>query len=343
VLALPAARASALVASAVVALALAAGAVRVLPTILAPSVPASLAGPLLRAALGVALETGLFVAPPLAWALAAARAVDRGEARALEALGVRPARLVASSWPALAAVLVAAALAAAAWGREAAAPGRLARDLVASARAACERGPAPRAVDVPLVGLSWVCLPGAPPRVVGPAPLGGGRAALAASSVELSDDLRALVAEDLALALDAPGPADDPPAAARIHVGHAVVRGLQPLGKASNLGAFARTALLGATSALVAAAVALAVLAVRVARRATALLVGLAGASAALLVFSSLERAPASPLLYLAVPAAGVLAPLALGLVVGADLGRAALRRAIGARRRAREQAGPRR
>lgn len=322
VLGLPAARATAAVAVAVVVVALFAGAVRVLPLLLSPSVPARLGLPLLRAALGVALETGLFVAPPLAWALVASRAVERGEARALEALGMRPSRLVASSWPALGGVLVAAALAAAAWGREAAAPGRLAGELLVEARSACERGAAtdgqPRAVDVPLVGLSWVCFPGHAPRIVGPAPFGGPRAALVASAVDLSDDLRALRAADLELVV-APEPSGDGPQnGVDLRVGAAVVRGLAPFGKASNLAPLARTVLLSSTAALSAWAAALVVLRARLGRRPAALGVGLAGAAAALLVFSWLERAPAHAALYLAVPLAGVLAPFAAGLVVGA-------------------------
>jgi hypothetical protein len=328
VLGAPAARMAAVVAGSVVALALVSGAVRVLPLVLSPGVPSALAAPLLRAALGVALETGLFVAPPIAWALAAARAVDRGEARALEALGQSPARLVSSSWPALALVAVAVALTAAAWGREAAAPGRLARDLLVDARSLCAAraaapGAAPVAIDVPVVGLSWVCFANGARRAVGPAPVGASRAVLAASAIELSDDLRSLRAADLALVL---APDVGAWGGARIHVRDALVHGLAPFGRASNLGPLARTALLGSTAALLALGAAFAVLRARLARRPAALAVGLAGAAAALLVFSSLERAPAPAWLYLAVPLAGLAALAAPALALVAAAGRTAAR-----------------
>jgi hypothetical protein len=305
-----------MVAAAVIALALAAGAIRVLPLLLAPAVPAGLGRPLLRAALGVALETGLFVAPPLGWALAAARLVDRGEARALAALGVSPARLVASSWRWALVVVGAAALAALAWGREASAPGRLARELVAEARAACADGASGsgRAIDVPLVGVSWVCAPDATPRAVGPAPLSASRAVWAATALELSDDLRSLRADDLAIVAAAP---DEGPSL-RVRVGRATVRGLAPFGKASNLGAPTRAAVLGATAVLAAATAALWVLGARLASRPVAALVGLGAAASALLVFSALERDATPSLAYLAVPFAAIVAPTSVALAARA-------------------------
>src|SRR6185437_7633302 len=72
----------------------AAGAVRILPLVLAPGVPLRLVPVLARGVAGVAFETALFVAPPIAWALSASRLADRGEARALFAVGVRSARVV---------------------------------------------------------------------------------------------------------------------------------------------------------------------------------------------------------------------------------------------------------
>src|SRR5262245_59524974 len=92
---LPAAKRALALAGGIFAVAVLAGAMRILPILLAPGVPGRVALPLARGALGVALETALFVAPPLAWALAAARLVDRGEARALHALGIAPIRIVA--------------------------------------------------------------------------------------------------------------------------------------------------------------------------------------------------------------------------------------------------------
>jgi hypothetical protein len=304
VLALPAARLGAAAALGVLAVCMFAGAVRVLPLLLGPGLPLASAGPLARAALGVSLETALFVAPPLAWALSCAALVERGEARALFALGARPVWIVASAWPSLVLLALAAGLASLAWGREAAAPGRLARDLVAEVRAACDpAAEAPAAYDVPSLGFSWVCFPGEAPRVVGPAPFGGGAAVLSARGIELPDDLRSVELEDASLSFS-PESAGAL-AGARLQVGRVRVRGFAPLGRASNLSALSRTSLMAFSAALFASLAALTVLARGVSGRALALAVGLAGPASALMVFSTLERSPSPPLAYLCVPLAG--------------------------------------
>jgi hypothetical protein len=319
ILALPAARLGGLIAAGVLGVSLLAGAIRVLPLLLASGVPIGLAPVFARGVLGVSLETALFVAPPIAWALATARLVERGEARALFASGVGPARIVASTWPAALAVALAAALAAASWGREASAPGRLVRDLVGEARAACSAAKAPAAIDVPLVGLAWVCLPGEAPRLVGTAPFvaspgGAGAPVFSATELIVSDDLRGLTARGLTLALPDSGPdrRDGP----RIFVAEAIIHGVTPIGRASNLGVAARALLLAASSVLMAAFAAAATLRAAIQSRVRALAIGAAGPAAALLVFSSLERAPTTPLFYAAAPLVGLAAMAALAVVL---------------------------
>ncbi|MEJ7731196.1 MAG: hypothetical protein WKG00_18520 [Polyangiaceae bacterium] len=311
---LPAARNASFVAGGVFGVAILAGAVRILPLLLTPGVPADVAWPLARGVAGVALETALFVAPPLGWALAAAKLVDRGEARALFALGVRPWSIVVSAWPAAVLLAALAAVAAASWGREAAAPGRLARQLVADARAGCQdeavATAAPAAVDVPLVGVSWVCLPGEAPRAVGKPSFGGGRAAFAATALELADDLRAVSFRDLTVVTPLSG-SDQP---ARFRFAQAEVRGLPPLGRASNLGVFARTALLALSALALAVASATFVLRASIASRARAGALAVLAAGASLLVFSALERSSVSSALYLAVPAVGLFSLLAVAV-----------------------------
>jgi hypothetical protein len=318
ILALPAARLGGLIAAGVLAVSLLAGAIRVLPLLLASRVPLGTAPVLARGVLGVSLETALFVAPPIAWALATARLVERGEARALFAGGVGPARIVASTWPAALVVALASALAAASWGREASAPGRLVRDLLGEARAACSAAAAPAAVDVPLVGLTWVCLPGDAPRLVGAAPFvasqgGAGAPVFAATELVVSDDLRSLVARGLVLAVpdSGSGSRDGP----RLHVSEATIHGLTPIGRASNLGAASRALLLGASSVIMAAFAAAAALRGALASRVRALALGTAGPAAALLVFGSLERSATKPLFYAAAPLAGIVAMAALAAV----------------------------
>lgn len=325
VLALPALRLTGLVAALVLALGLFAGAVRVLPILLASALPLGLLFPLARGVLGMSLEAALFVAPPLAWALAAAALVERGEARALSAIGIRPSRIVASAWPAALVIAAAAGVAGLSWGREAVAPGRLVRELVSGARAACEeasaarsRSPAsgaakgapiaPIAVDIPSLGFSWVCFPGVEPRILGPAPLGASRspAVLSASAIDLSDDLRAIRLKDATLSM--PPAAPSPLASARLHAAEVAITGLAPIGRASNIGVALRALLLSASAAAIASLAAGIVLTRSIRSRPRALAVGLVGPAAALMVFSSLERSPAPPFAYIAVPIAGLLA-----------------------------------
>lgn len=308
ILGAPAARLAAGIAASMLGVAVFFGAIRVLPVLLAPSVPLALAIPLGRGVVEVGLEIALFVAPPIACALAAARLVDRGDARALAAMGARPARIALGALPAVALLAVAAGLAAMAWGRDAAAPGRLARDLLLEARASCMARPPPTAVDVPLLGFSWVCLPGAQPRAVGVAPLGAAPAWFAASSVELADDSRSLRLGHLELVVPNPTGGSPP---TRVAAVEASIAGVAPLGRASNLRPFGRGVLMSGTTLLLAFLAALVVIARSIASPAAAIAVGMAGPSAALAVFSALERVATAPLVYLSVPLAGA---AALGL-----------------------------
>ena len=331
VLAWPAARLALAIAAGILLVALLAGAVRALPLLLAPGVPIRVAAPVTRGILAVSLEIALFVAPPIAWALAASRLVDRGEARALAAIGVRPARIVATTWPAALLVAAAAGLAAAAWGREAAAPGRLLRDLLADSRAVCApiAGAAPgsdqrpAAVEVPLLGVTWICLPGEAPRAVGPAPFGGEGAVFSATGMDVSDDLRSLHLRDLTLVVPK---GEARPVELRMRIGATSVRGVAPLGRASNLTVIARTLLMGVSAVLMATAAALVVLVGSIRSRTAALALGVAGPGAALVVMSNLERGPASPALYLVMPLAGLCALVILGIAAKVWQGRAVAR-----------------
>jgi hypothetical protein len=307
----PAARATGAIAAGVLVVALLAGAIRVMPLMLAPGVPAGLAPVLGRGVAAVALEVALFVAPPIGWAIAASRLVDRGEARALFAAGISPWRAVARSAPAMLLVLVAAASAAGLWGREARAPGRALRDLLDSAREACAKAAPPAAASVPLLGVSWICLQGEPPRAVGAAPVrpaGLDAAArdgvFAARELSISDDLGSLEARDLVLVL--PGAAGG--AEARIQVGSASIRGLSPIARASNLSPAARALLLSLSAAALASLAAGLVLRGAVHGRVAGAAIGASGPLAALLVLSTLERTPSHLSSYLAVPAAGLAA-----------------------------------
>lgn len=311
VLGRPVLRLAATVAALVFAVAIVAGAVRLLPLAFAPDVPGALVPPLAAGVALVGVELALFVAPPVAFAVAAGMLVARGDFRGLAALGVGPRRLVASSWPIIAALAAASACASFTWGRSAAAPGDAMAALVARGREACARPTSPRAIAVPLTGVSWACFPSEAPRAIVAA--SGG--VVTASALALSPDARSLHGRDVTLSLGGAAPIT-------IRAADADVRGIAGLGAgASNLTAAARAALFALTVALLSVLAAFAVLS-RALVGLRAAMVGVGAPAAALLVFSSLERAPAPAAAYVSVPVAGLAALVAISLAASARVKR---------------------
>jgi hypothetical protein len=293
-----AALATARVSIAVFGVVVLAGAVRVLPWIVAPHVPFRVALPFARALLAVGLETTLLAAPAIGWAFCAAALVERGEARAFFATGTSPAGIVRTTLFAAASFAVLTAVASLLSGREAAAPGRLARALVAESKQSCDGETADgRSAYVPFVGLTWLCFADAPPRLAGQLPTGGG--SFSARDLSISDDLRSLDLVDLRLMLGEKG-------TIAVRAERAHVRGLAPWGRGSNLSAAQRALLLSLTGGAMALLSASVVLARSIAHRLSSLLIGAAGPTASLVVMSRLEQGDHSPLTYLFVPVAGL-------------------------------------
>ncbi len=292
-----AAKATGVAAVAILGVATLAGAVRVLPWLVAPHVPLRVALPFARALFAVGLETTLLCAPPIGWALSAATLVERGEARALFAIGMSPARIVrASIAPALGFAALA-AIAALAWGTEAAAPGRLARSLVEQSKRSCAGDVAPHAAHIPFVGVTWLCFEAQQPRLSGALP--GGAGTFTAADLAISDDLRSLHFSDMRMLLGKAGNI-------RLRVEQAQVTGLSPWGRASNLRPGLRALLLSSTGAALALLASWFVLARSVSHRLLSLLVGGVGPVAALLVMSRLEQRDHGAWAYLWVPMAGM-------------------------------------
>jgi hypothetical protein len=308
-----AARATGWTSAAILIVAMLAGLVRVLPWIVAPTIPMRVVVPFARALFAASLETTLLCAPPIGWALASAWLVDRGEARALFAIGQSPARIVATSLPVALAFAALAGVAALAWGTEAAAPGRLARSLVEQSKRSCAAQPSPAINDVPFVGVTWLCFGRASqaggPRLAGALP--GASGAFTAADMTVSDDLRSLEFRDMRLLF---GEAT----AVRVHAAEARIQGLSPWGRASNVRPGMRALLLSFTGAALALLASWSVLTGFIARRLASLLIGAAGPLAAVLVFSRLERTTHGVASYLAVPAAGLCGWAAGVLVVHA-------------------------
>jgi|GEM_PF-932954 len=289
----PVALRGAAVASLLVLLAALVGAaVRLLPWVLDPSIPWATLAPFARSLLAIAVEAAILTGWPVGWAIAAARLVERGEARVLASIGERPLQTLLRLAPQAAVFTVMLAVTSVALGRDAAAPGRIVGALLAEGRAACgqpqeESLEAPRTHAVPFVSATWLCAPGGA-RLVGRAPIGG--VVFTATGAQVSDDLRRIDLEDARLALPA-STKTEANLAFRIHVGTLTMRGLAPWAQASSVPPWLR-ALVVTFSGLVAASSAVfALLELRRRRVGTvvAVAIGAAGPLAALGALRGLE------------------------------------------------------
>jgi hypothetical protein len=300
---------SVLVASSAVALAfLVAGAVRVLPWLIDPAVPWRVASPFARGLAAVAFEAALLVGWPLGWAFACFRFVERGEARVLQTLGEAPLVTVRRLAPQGALLAMLLATVAFVYGRDASAPGRVATELVARARVACENVRQPSTYTIPFIDRVWLCVPGREPRLVGAAGLGGLSSALvSARGARIAGDLRSLELDDARFFV--PGP---PPGS--LHVESASVHGMAAWAQASTVPPAARALVLAASAWLAACAVAWLTLREAVRTRLGALALAAIGPVVDLGLFRSFERAGARPLFFVAVPLAGVLAAFAFAI-----------------------------
>ncbi len=203
-----------------------AGVVRLLPWLVSPEVPLEVSAPFAKALLRAALEAAILVGPAAGFAYAGAEIVDSGQARALFALGAAPHRLALGAIPSsLGVVAVAVAIA---WlvGFNPVEPGRFAAQLVDEGRESCAGVERPRSVEVPMAGITWLCFPGQPPRVVGEVPRSRGRAWFTATGIELGDDLSTISVRGLELRARG----DERISQVRVSADEAHVSGLTPWG-----------------------------------------------------------------------------------------------------------------
>jgi hypothetical protein len=292
------ARSASLVASGAIAMVgVVAGAVRLLPWLLDPSVPWAVAAPFARGLAAVALEAALFLGWPVGSALASFRLVESGEARVLQTLGERPARTVARLAPQAITLALALGAVALVYGSDASAPGRVATELVARARSSCERARAPATYAIPFTEMTWLCSPGREPRLVGSAPGTMSSAVITAKDARIAGDFRVLELDDARVLF--PG---SPPVG--MHVATLSMHGMAPWARASTLPAPLR-ALLFALSAWIASSLAAyAVLRGATSTRLGALLLGAVGPLAALGLLRFLELRGAAPSAFALVPGA---------------------------------------
>jgi hypothetical protein len=295
-------------------LALAGGAVRLLPWLLDPEVTWRVAGPFARSLSVVALEAALAVGWPIGWALASQAFVERGEARVLALLGERPGRttLRLLGQGLLLGVMLGGLSYASA--RESTEPGRVVSDLIAEGRDACGQAREPRTYTVPFFEATWLCGPGLVPRLAGQGPGRLGALTFTASNARVSGDLGTVDFVDAHLALGEPK--------ASLHVDTLHVQGTAPWGHASTVSPLSRALALSAAVSVAALTTAFLIVAGRDAPRLVAWLVGASGPIVALALLRAVERGgTGSGWAILAVPAASFAAPCAAAWV-GARLPR---------------------
>lgn len=207
----------------------------------------------------------------------------------LAAVGESPRQTVSRLLPQAALFVAVLGVTSVLLGRDAAAPGRIVRALMAEGRAACVSDAAravPTTHAVPFVAATWICTPGAP-RLVGRAPLGG--VVFTASGAHVSDDLRRIDLDDARLALRSKAEGG---LTFRIHVGTLTLRGLAPWAQASSVPPALRAVVVTVS--------------------------GLAAASAAVLALLRLRRRGIGSVAAVAIGASGPLA--ALGALRGLEL-----------------------
>jgi hypothetical protein len=166
-----------------------AGWVRLLPWLSARSLPLGALTPFVRELLLGALQAALLLGVPLGAALSSSLFVERGEARALFALGVSPARCArtvaaALLGPALVLGLVVVG------ARSLRGEDPLASFIETSdaIREHCLAEPEPVAVPIPGSELSWLCGRPEPPLLVGPAPGSAGALWFSGRTLERDGD-----------------------------------------------------------------------------------------------------------------------------------------------------------
>lgn len=310
--------AGALVATAVITfVAAAAGLARVLPILLDPEVPRRAARPFLIGLLALSVEVGALVGVPLGFVEVALRSVERGEARARLALGEPPYLRLLRSWSALVLLGLGTAFGSLAWGRDARAPGAVARALVEEARRECLASTAPRVVDVPLVRASWLCRPARAPLLLGEGT--GGSIDFLATSFYVADDLSAVTLTDADVLLATSTPT-------RLHVREARVLHLVPFSAPSSVPPPLRATVIVLSTLLSAWMATLSALRSEAgpgAPRAVAWAVAIVGPAVTLSVLRVFERAEVGDVRLLLVPLAALAACAAARLaLLGVQLSR---------------------
>lgn len=282
------------------------GGLRLWPRISGQHLPLSLIWPFARPLLAAGLELSFLVSLPVALGISASL-------RAARVQGVASWRITA-----VATLLLIVVLGGLSFGVSSSldsggtSPGQLAAELVASARQSCTESGASAEVNVPLLGFSWSCERDRAPLLRGSAPLGK-PARFEAAAIELSDDLKRISLDRLALDFNAPT------FPVRIHAARATISGLPPWGRSRRMPFGLRIGLFVLSAGLSAYGAGRLAAHVRWLPAWAGALLGVAVSGCLWFALSWLERREPAALSYLALPAAGGagLALAALALAVG--------------------------
>ena len=288
-----------------------AGVVRLLPWLSSPDVPVRVALPFARALTAVAAETAVIIGLPVGSAMAAAILVDRGELRALCALGARPLKVALGALPALLVCAGCCSAVGALIDPGAGVPGRLARDLIEQGRRSCAGVARPRTALVPMTSLTWLCYPGHAPVLVGPVPKSHGRVWLSARNAVPSDDLRRMDVERLELFVLPDGKRPT----FRARATKARFEGLTPWGRPAGISTVSRALVVALAALILAMSLATMVFDLGLRSRTVAAVVGLLVAALSLTLLHRVESFATGPAPYWLVPWAG-LAPWVAGQVL---------------------------
>ena len=287
--------------------ALLAGAVRVLPWLLDPDVPARAALPFARGVAELAIEAAVMIGWPIGWALAALRFAERGEARAMMLLGESPAKTALAQWRVAAPFVIMLTIASSLGAFDANAPGRMAQELLAQGRAACAATTTPRTYSIPFVTATWICTPGAAPVLYGSGPGALHSVVFSAKNASIAGDMRRIDLEDARFSLDS--------IHADVHANRVVLHGMSPFTHASNVPPIERAIIAVLAAALAAAGAIWACLTRRARGQLAAIAIAAAGPLAALGLMRALERAEAPAAWFLLTPIASALFPAVLAMI----------------------------
>ncbi len=287
--------------------ALLAGAVRILPWVLDPEVPARVALPFARGVAELAVEAAVMVGWPIGFALAAQRFAERGEARAMMLLGESPAKTALAQWPVALPLAALLALASALGALDASAPGRMAQDLLDQGRAACAAASEPRTYAIPFVDATWLCAPSSAPVLYGSGPGSLHSVAFSARNARIAGDMRRINLDDARFSLSSLD--------AKVHANRVVLRGMSPWTHASNVPPIERALVVVLAAALAAGAAIWAAVTGRAKGPLLAIALGALGPLAALGLMRALERADAPAAWYLVTPIASALFPAVLAMM----------------------------